>query len=219
MLFPLHASLRSRRLPVFTMGLIGANFLVGYHMVTMRDWELVPFFLEYGLVPSRFLTFQPEGLLGALTCMFLHGDLGHIVGNMWFLGVYGDDLEGKLGRFRFLAIYLLSGLGASLAFVATRPDSDLPCVGASGAISGVMGAYLFHFPGANVRCLFLFFPMVRLIDVPAIFILLLYFLLDVAWSILAPWARVAFTAHIGGFLTGLLLAILASAYDRYGRTA
>ncbi|MBN1435171.1 rhomboid family intramembrane serine protease [Candidatus Fermentibacterales bacterium] len=142
-------------------------------------------------------------LLTLLTSMFLHGGLFHLVGNMWFLWIFGDNVEDLLGRGRFLVFYLACGIAAVLAHVLLNPSSVVPVVGASGAISGLMGAYMRKFPLARVTTLiplFLFFQIVR---IPAFFFLGIWLLLQVVS--IGSDAGIAWLAHIGGFLAGFLL--------------
>lgn len=148
-----------------------------------------------------------------LTSMFLHGSWGHLLGNLLFFWVFGNNVEDSMGRLRFLAFYLLCGLAAAAAHLAVDPASPVPTVGASGAISGVMGAYLLLYPTVRVRMLFWFLLFIRIIRVPAWMVLLWWFV----WQVIAGLPQlmtlrpevsggVAVWAHVGGFLAGLLLA-------------
>jgi membrane associated rhomboid family serine protease len=155
------------------------------------------------------------GSLTALTSMFLHGGWMHLAGNMLFLWIYGDNVEDSLGHLRFLTFYLLCGIAAVLAQALPNPDSAYPMIGASGAISGVLGAYLLLFPRANVLTLVLlpfFFTTVRL---PAMLLLPLWFAVQLVSDLAGPadGGGVAFRAHIGGFLTGMLLVTLFKRRD------
>jgi membrane associated rhomboid family serine protease len=146
-----------------------------------------------------------------LTSMFLHGSWLHLIGNLWFLWIFGNNIEDSMGHGRFLAFYLLVGLVASGAHVFSEPGSTLPMVGASGAISGIMGAYLLLYPRARVHTLFIIILYIRVFPVPAWFFLGYWFLLQVASSSFQPpgsTGGVAFWAHIGGFLAGLILVKL-----------
>jgi membrane associated rhomboid family serine protease len=148
---------------------------------------------------------------GLFTSMFLHGGWLHLIGNLWFLWIFGNNIEDSMGHLRFLAFYIVVGLVASGAHVLSDPASTLPMVGASGAISGIMGAYLLLYPKARVHTLFVIILYIRVFPVPAWFFLGYWFLLQVASSSLqAPGAQggVAFWAHIGGFLAGLVLVKL-----------
>lgn len=150
-------------------------------------------------------------LLTPLTSMFLHGSWGHLLGNGLFLWVFGDNVEDRMGRLRFLLFYLVCGLGAALAHILVDPSSPVPTVGASGAISGVLGAYLMLFPRARVNMLFIFLVFLRVIPLPAWLVLLWWFGFQVLaglpqlTQVTEPSGGVAFWAHIGGFLLGVLL--------------
>lgn len=167
-----------------------------------RGIELAP-----GLPPCTF-----GGLVwgGALTSMFLHGGWVHLISNMWFLWLFGNNVEDSMGHGRFLAFYLLTGAGAAAAHVLSGPSSMVPTVGASGAVSGVMGAYLVLYPRIRIRTLFVFVVILRVLAVPAWLVLILWF----ASQLLAGYtdsvaqAGVAFWAHVGGFLTGVALVKL-----------
>jgi len=145
-----------------------------------------------------------------LTSMFLHGSWMHLVGNMWFLWIFGNNVEDSMGHTRFVAFYLLTGLVAALAHVLVAPTSVTPIVGASGAISGVMGAYLVLYPRAAVHTLFIFIFIIRIIPIPAWVMLGYWMLLQVASSAVTPagGGGVAYGAHIGGFLAGIVLIFL-----------
>ncbi len=146
-----------------------------------------------------------------LTAMFMHAGFWHILGNMWYLWIFGDNVEDVFGRVGFVLFYLLSGLAAAFAQIFTNPDTVIPMVGASGAISGVLGAYFVLFPYGRVLTLVPLFPFfVRLIELPAIFLLGFWFVLQFLGGISSPveGGGVAYWAHAGGFVAGALLALL-----------
>jgi rhomboid family protein len=147
-----------------------------------------------------------NSILPLLTCMFLHGGLGHILGNMWFLYIFGDNVEDRLGHIRFTLFYLFAGAVAGLAQVAVTPDSAIPTIGASGAISGVLGAYLITYPHARVLSIVpigFFFP---LLEIPAYVFLIVWFGIQLVSGLISDPGQggVAFWAHIGGFVVGLV---------------
>jgi membrane associated rhomboid family serine protease len=162
------------------------------------------FIFQYGLIPRDFT-------VGALlTSMFLHGGWFHLIGNMLYLHIFGDNVEDRLGRGRYLLFYLLCGMVAGITQSVTNPGSALPMVGASGAIAGVSGAYLLFFPTARVVTLVPIFLFVQIIEIPAVFFLVVWFL----WQLLSGVATlgdragmggVAFWAHVGGFVAGMIL--------------
>lgn len=143
-------------------------------------------------------------LFTLITCMFLHGGLMHLAGNMWFLWIFGDNVEDWMGRVRFLLFYLVCGLCSSAVHIASDPSSTIPMIGASGAISGVMGAYMRLFPGARVITLVPFFLYIQFVRIPAAIFLGVWFLLQVVSS--GSGGDIAWYAHIGGFVAGLILA-------------
>jgi membrane associated rhomboid family serine protease len=149
---------------------------------------------------------------GALfTSMFLHGGWMHLIGNLWFLWIFGNNVEDSMGHGRFLVFYLLTGTVAAVSHVISAPESALPMVGASGAISAIMGAYLVLYPRARVHTLFIIIIFIRVFPLPAWFFLLYWFSIQLASSALpvaGGGGGVAFWAHIGGFLAGLALVKL-----------
>jgi len=143
-----------------------------------------------------------------LTSMFLHGSWMHLIGNLWFLWIFGNNVEDSMGHGRFLVFYLLAGLVASASHILSDPASPLPMVGASGAISAIMGAYLVLYPRARVYTLFILIIIIRVFPLPAWFFLLYWFSIQLASSAIqgpGGGGGVAFWAHIGGFLAGVLL--------------
>jgi membrane associated rhomboid family serine protease len=152
--------------------------------------------------------------------MFLHGGWLHIIGNLWFLAVFGDNVEDAMGRIRFVFFYLLCGLGAAGAQILSDPSSQIPMVGASGAIGGVLGAYAFLFPRARVQTLIFLGFFIQRITVPAYFMLGYWFLLQFLGAIPSMGGHgggVAFWAHIGGFVTGAVLMFLFRNPERVRR--
>jgi membrane associated rhomboid family serine protease len=171
---------------------------------------LVPAVLfGFATLPSSVALVPPEATL--VTSMFLHGSWMHLFGNMLFLWIFGNNIEEALGHGRFLVFYLLCGIAAALGQALSAPGAETPMVGASGAIAGVLGAYLILYPHANVRTLVWFFVFVRLVNVPAWIMLGLWFAMQVLGGLSTPHAAggVAFWAHVAGFASGIvLLAVL-----------
>jgi membrane associated rhomboid family serine protease len=171
--------------------------------------------LTFGMIPARLLGNRsvPEGLAlipawaTLFTSMFLHGGWLHLIGNMWFFRIFGDNVEDAMGPRRFTVFYLAVGAVAAITQAAMNQNSVLPMVGASGAIAGVLGAYLMLYPRANVRVFMFFFLFIRIINVPAILVLGIWFALQLIGAERAPAdaGGVAFWAHVGGFLSGLVL--------------
>jgi len=154
------------------------------------------------------ITCQLGGLTfsAVFTSMFLHGGWLHLIGNMWFLWIFGNNIEDSMGHLRFLLFYLLCGVLAAGAHILSQPQSGIPTVGASGAISGVMGAYLLLYPRVRIYTLFFIIIFIRIVPVPAWAILLWWFVIQVlSGSVAMTGAGVAFWAHVGGFVAGVLL--------------
>ena len=207
-MIPLRDVIPSRTTPFVTVGLITLNSLIYLYefWLWLADERLFLYFIRhYGLVPVRFT------LTAAFTSMFVHASWLHVIGNMWFLWIFGDNVEDRLGHLRFLAFYILCGLVAVLVQTAAAPYSFLPTVGASGAIAGVMGAYFVLYPRSRV--LTMIFPFIFwIIEVPAVFFIGYWFVLQVlsigAMTETANSGGVAFWAHVAGFLTGLLMVFV-----------
>lgn len=207
-MFPLRDHNPSTRTPWLTWALIAANIAV--FLLTLPEFQteqrLYLFFLDWGLVPARIMA--GEGWETFLSSMFLHGGWLHLLGNMLFLFIFGDNLEDEMGRVGFLAFYLASGIGAGLLQIAADPASVIPMVGASGAIAGVMGGYLLMHPRARVDVLVIIVFFVRIVAVPAWLMLGLWLVLQLVSGLADDGgAGVAFWAHAGGFVVGLVLAL------------
>ncbi len=194
--------------PVINIVIITVCSIVWLYEVSLDEYELNHFIYSYGLVPAEVFINPPS----LLTHMFLHGSWLHIIGNMWFLWVFGDNVEARLGHFRYLVFYILSGLGAALLQTLVSfltGGADVPMVGASGAISGVLGAYVYLFPGARILALVPVFIFLTLMELPAYLFIFLWFLIQVVNGVITlPFASmggVAWFAHIGGFLVGYYL--------------
>jgi membrane associated rhomboid family serine protease len=214
-MLPLWDANPNRRMPVVTMLLISANLAV----FAVEVWltltaRLDPFIVEYALVPRRLLAHWTDAAqwLTVLTHMFVHGGVAHVLGNCWFLWIFGKGVEDRLGPFNFLVFYLLSGLAAATLQVIVTPDSPVPMIGASGAISGVLGAYLLLFPTAWIYTLVPW--IVPIVPVPAFLFLVLWFLIQAFngfGSLLGSHSGggVAWWAHAGGFAAGMALLAMA----------
>lgn len=213
-MFPLRDDRPTWTSPVVTTLLIVACAFVFFHELFLDEFSREYFIRNYGVVPARL---RPVSLL---TSMFLHGGWSHILGNMLFLWAFGKSLEDAMGHGKFLTFYLVCGVAASLTHMFFNFDSRVPAVGASGAIAGVMGAYLIKFPRAYIRTL-VFFGLFWVTDVPAVFILGYWFLTQLAsgYGSIAHTqvteSGVAWFAHIGGFLTGMILISMMGTRSRY----
>ena len=224
-MIPLRDANPSRGVPMVTLALIALNCLVFFYELVLPPAGLEQLVFTFGMVPAKLTAFPThpdisfaDATVPFLTSMFLHGGWLHLIGNMWFLWIFGDNVEDYLGHVRFLLFYVLCGLAASVAHLAFNLNSTIPTLGASGAIAGVLGAYLLLFPGARILT---YFPYFFLFHVPAYVILIYWFVLQVlqGTATLAE-ARagggVAWWAHVGGFVAGLaLVKLVASRRRRY----
>jgi membrane associated rhomboid family serine protease len=198
--------------PFVTVGLILVNCFVFYHQLTLNlpasqrfifQWGAIPYQIVHGEVLYGPGLFPP--VLTLFSAMFLHGGFLHLIGNMLYLWIFGNNIEDTLGHFRFMIFYLLAGLGAGLAQVFSDPQSTVPMIGASGAVAGVLGAYLLLFPHARILTLMFIFIFIRMIRIPALIVLGFWFLVQLLSVTSGFETGVAFFAHIGGFVAGLIL--------------
>ncbi|WP_135448970.1 rhomboid family intramembrane serine protease [Tabrizicola caldifontis] len=207
-MFPIRDHNPSGRTPYVTIALIAVNILIflGY-FPNSTDYGLDRFFVQWGLVPARVMAGQ--GYETFLTSMFLHGSWMHLLGNMLFLWIYGDNLEEDMGHPGFLAFYLAAGLAAAGLQTLADPGSRIPMVGASGAIAGVMGGYLLLYPRAKVDVLFIIVIFFRIIAIPAWIVLGVWFAIQIFGGLNTPgdMGGVAYWAHAGGFVAGLVLTL------------
>jgi membrane associated rhomboid family serine protease len=226
-MFPLRDENPSHHTPLVTWALIALNVAAWVLLQGLgQEPKLAASVCTLGLIPGELLGTAPPGTsiplgegvsctltdqanwLTPLSSMFMHGGWMHIIGNMWFLFVFGDNVEDAMGRARFLLFYVACGLAAAAAQVFANPSSAVPMVGASGAIGGVMGAYAVMYPHARIDVLFIFGFFVRVIPISALMMLGYWFLIQlVSGSLSRLDAGVAFWAHVGGFAAGALLAL------------
>jgi membrane associated rhomboid family serine protease len=188
-------------------GLILCNIAIFIYQLTLPPSAEQQFFYSYGAVPANIM--QGINLPSLLTAMFLHGGIAHLLGNMLYLWIFGDNVEGLMGHFRYLVFYLFCGLAATISHIAIEPGSELPMIGASGAVSGILGAYVIKFPRARVLIAVPIFICLTTFRVPALIVLGLWFLTQLTNGLamvgLNVSGGVAWFAHIGGFVVGLLL--------------
>ena len=211
-MIPIRDTIRSQTYPIVNSVIIGVNVLV-FLVQPSQGQGLQEFFHIYGLVPARYAIPQisayfttSQQIISFLTFMFLHGGFLHLLGNMWFLYIFGDNVEDKLGHLRYLAFYLLCGLASGLSHLALNWHSEIPTIGASGAIAGVMGAYFILYPHAKVLTLVPIFFFVQFLEVPAFLFLGIWVLFQFlsAAGASPQMGGIAWWAHIGGFLFGIL---------------
>ncbi|MEO0071817.1 MAG: rhomboid family intramembrane serine protease [candidate division WOR-3 bacterium] len=207
-MLPLRDDIPSERRPVITYLIVGINALVFFYELLLSRDGLQDFFGSYGVVPINIV--YGENLYTLFTAMFIHANFAHILGNMLYLWIFGDNVEDTLGKFWFIIMYLLSGLVGSFAHILVVPNSAIPTIGASGAVSGVLGAYLVLYPNARVLTLVPLGFFLRILLLPAglflgfwIFLQLLY-----GFSSIGGHSGVAYFAHIGGFVVGLFFGLI-----------
>jgi len=193
------------------------NILVFLFEFSLDPYTRNAFIAQYGLVPDRF------GLTNIVTSMFLHGGWLHVLGNMWFLWVFGDNIEDILGHGKYLLFYLACGAAAAVTQVIFSLGSHVPMVGASGAIAGVMGAYMVKFPRSRVLSLVFIVFFITTVEIPAWLMLIYWFLMQLFSGVgsigytQASQGGTAFFAHVGGFLAGIALVNLLGTRERYWR--
>ena len=211
-MIPISDEIRSRRVPLVTYGLIVLNILAFLYEMLLGP-GIDQFFMDWGLVPLRITNMAkyPTAVLTIFTSMFLHSGWMHIIGNMLYLWIFGDNVEDALGSVMYLIFYLAAGTIAGLAQVAVSPSSPIPGIGASGAVAGVLAAYMVYYPRAPVRVLVPGFFAMRMARMPALIVLGMWFVLQLFNGFLSlgtmslATGGVAWFAHIGGFVAGLLV--------------
>jgi membrane associated rhomboid family serine protease len=204
-MIPLRDVIPSRTAPLVTVSIIALNTLAFLFELSLSREELSDFLVQFGVVPAYFSTFT------LFSSMFLHGGWSHFIGNMWYLWIFGDNVEDRMGHGRFLVFYLLCGVVAAFGQIVMDPNSMLPTIGASGAIAGVMGAYFVLYPHSRVLTLLPLIIIWEVIELPAIFLLGFWFLMQLfsAGAIAVTASShgaggVAFMAHVAGFLMGVV---------------
>ncbi len=214
-MIPLRSSEPHYSRPTVTLAIIALNVLVFLYELSlgMSSYSLNRFIMHYGIVPDRF------HYSSILTSMFIHGGFLHIAGNMWFLWIFGRGVEDLIGHTKYLLLYFVCGFAAAFLYVLVNSNSTAPTIGASGAIAGVMGAYLIKFPRAHIVTLVFIVIFITTVDIPAAFLLLYWFFIQffsgigsVGYS--ASDGGVAWFAHVGGFIAGMLLVMLMPTQQR-----
>ncbi len=220
MFIPLKDENPTRNKPIATFILIVINCLVYFYSITLQGNGFQIFMYQFGLIPTEIFhlseltpNYPSPLLLSPFTSMFLHGGFMHLAGNMLYLWIFGNNIEDHLGPFKFIIFYLVSGLAASFLFVIFSPSSQVPMIGASGAIAGVLGGYLFLFPRTRVLTLMFLFYFIRMIYLPAKVVLGFWFVYQLFMSVFSAGdggGGVAWLAHVGGFAFGYLWFRLTS---------
>ena len=208
-MIPLYDTTQTRIFPLVNLGLIVLNALAFFGELRMTSSELRSFIFTWGLIPAH-LFGNPSGTWETIvSSMFLHGGWFHIISNMWVLYIFGDNVEARLGKLRYLIFYLLSGVAAALLQAYLLPTSSAPMIGASGAIAGVLGAYLILFPGSRIASLVPILFILTIVEVPALIFLIFWFITQLYSGLFmmqgGSASGIAWWAHIGGFLFGMLM--------------
>ena len=216
-MIPFRDNIPSRTYPIITVSLILINIAAFFYELS-QGRALEPFIEQFGVIPVRTLAWPTSDLpflavvIPYFTSIFLHGGWMHLIGNMWYLWIFGDNVEDRLGHFSYLCFYLLCGLGAGIAHTVANAYSPIPSIGASGAVAGVLGAYVVSYPFARVLTLVPIIFFVQIIEIPALIVLGIWFLMQflygtasLASAAAANAGGVAWWAHVGGFVIGILL--------------
>lgn len=215
-MFPLRDTVRSRSFPLVNLGLIALNILVFLYELAVGPKGLNALLGTFALIPDRLSLAHPVSAVTLLTSAFLHGSWFHLISNLWTLYIFGDNVEDRMGSLRYLAFYLLAGVTAGVAQAALNPASQMPTIGASGAIAGVLGAYFILFPYGRVLTFVPLFFLPWFVEIPAYVFLGIWFLTQLSSGLLylgaatdpGSFGGIAWGAHIGGFIVGLVLARL-----------
>jgi len=214
-LIPLRDSVRPKTVPVVNYALILINIYVFYIELNLTPKELEAFINNFGLIPQSIISLRWDNLLNAnyqlflplISSLFIHGSLLHLVGNMLYLWIFGDNVEDRFGHFKYLLFYLIVGLVGNLTHIYFNSTSTIPTIGASGAVAGVLGAYFLAFPKAKILALVPIFLFVTITQVRAVIFLILWFFLQLlnglaSFGLSKETQMVAWWTHIGGFVAG-----------------
>ncbi len=218
-MFPLRDKIPSRSFPFVTIAIIIYNVLVYFYQLSLGQ-QIGDFINNFGIIPKSFSSLQNVPLSNWLmlipnlfTSMFIHGGLLHLLGNLWYLWIFGDNVEDFFGHFPFFLFYLASGLAGALTHIYFNLDSTIPTIGASGAIAGVMGAYIMLYPKSRITTIIFVIIYFTVAEIPALFFLGFWILLQFLYASFsaasgAASGGVAWWAHVGGFAFGMILALL-----------
>jgi membrane associated rhomboid family serine protease len=221
-LIPLYDTIRSRRFPFVNWMLILANAAVFWFELQLNETALRDFIFTWGLIPTQLMSDPQDTWPTIFTSMFLHGGWFHLLSNMWVLYIFGDNIEDRVGSIRYMLFYLLSGMAAAFLQIFIMQVSSDPMIGASGAIAGVLGAYLISYPGARIASLVPILFIFTIVDVPAVIFLIFWFVSQLYSGLFAiqggSASGIAWWAHIGGFIFGLIMVSFfgrRTVYQRY----
>ncbi len=205
-MIPLKDENPTKNVPHLTIFLIVANTIIFLYQISQPMGSFM-IFESYGLTPAHLMETPVSAYPTIYSAMFLHSGIAHLASNMLYLWIFGNNIEDVLGKFRFILFYLVCGTLASMGHIATDLHSDIPMVGASGAISGILGAYLVLFPYARVKTLVFLGFLITIVRIPAIILLVIWMLIQVFSGVAAGDSGVAWFAHIGGFVAGMILVL------------
>jgi membrane associated rhomboid family serine protease len=208
-MFPLYDTVRSRTFPLINLTLVLVNVLAFLYELQLDSAVLESFIFTWGLIPARFINDPNNTWETIFSSMFLHGGWFHIINNMWVLLIFGDNVEAGMGKIRYLIFYLLSGVAAGLLQTYILPTSGVPMIGASGAVAGVLGAYLILFPHSRIASLVPILFIFTIVEIPAMLFLIFWFFSQLYSGLGAIQgggeSGIAWWAHIGGFAFGVLM--------------
>jgi membrane associated rhomboid family serine protease len=208
-MFPLYDTVRSRNFPLINLALILANILAFLYELQLDAAARKEFIFTWGLIPARLIGSPEMTWPTFFSSMFLHGGWFHIVNNMWVLFIFGDNVEARMGKIRYLLFYLLSGVAAGLLQSYILPSSTVPMIGASGAVAGVLGAYLILFPRSRIASLVPILFIFTIVEIPAMLFLIFWFVSQLYSGLFAirggGESGIAWWAHIGGFIFGVVM--------------
>jgi len=211
-MFPLYDTVRLRKVPLINITLVLANVLAFLYELRMDPAMLKEFIFTWGLIPARFISDPHATWETIFSSMFLHGGWFHIINNMWVLLIFGDNVEAGMGSLRYLIFYLLSGVAAGLLQMYILPTSLIPMIGASGAVAGVLGAYLILYPHSRIASLVPILFIFTIVEIPAMLFLIFWFLSQLysGWFAIQGGGEsgIAWWAHIGGFAFGVIMVFL-----------
>ena|SRR3989344_2981228 len=208
-MFPISDSIKSKHFPFLTLFFIAVNVYVFFKELVAPNTE--GFIYAFSLIPSRVDLRDYTTLFPFVSAMFLHGGFLHIISNMWFLMIFGDNVESFFGKFRYVFVYLVSGIAGNVLQYLLYPNSAIPMLGASGAVSGVLGAYYVLYPHSRIKTLLPIFFFITIVEIPAVIYLFYWFFIQLlsgvaSLPIATQTGGVAFWAHVGGFVAGIFFA-------------
>lgn len=224
-MIPIKDNIPSKTIPYINYLLIFANIVV-FALEIKAGSRLELFIKNYAFHSREFYylitgqNYSLEPIKKVFTSMFMHGGFSHIIGNMLYLYIFGDNVEDRLGHIKYLLLYLLFGFCAAMLQFFSNPISEIPMLGASGAVSGVMGAYFIFFPKARVIAILPIFIFIQFVEIPAFFFLVFWFILQFLYgsiSVATGVVNVAWWAHVGGFVAGFVIAFIFKIFSRYRR--